>query len=244
MQTTHRDWFLRGTRDGIPIALGYFAVALTLGISARNAGLTAWQATLTSLTINASAGEFIGFTLIAANASYLELMIMEAVANARYLLMSCSLSQKIPPEAGLLPRLFTGFYVTDEIFGVSISVPGMLSPLYTLGVVILAGPGWAAGTCLGVILGNVLPYRVVSALSVGLYGMFIAVFIPPARKDNVVAALVAVCFVASFAAEHLPLISQLSSGVRIILLTVILALAAAVLFPVDPSPQQEAVDAS
>ena len=113
MQLRKKDWYLKGMRDGIPIALGYFAVAITLGISARNAGLTALQATLASFTNNASAGEFIGFTLIAANASYVEVFLMEAVANARYLLMSTALSQKLKPDAKLWERLVIGYDVTD-----------------------------------------------------------------------------------------------------------------------------------
>ena len=148
---------------------GYFAVAFTLGIAAKNAGLTAFQATLTSLLINASAGEFVGFTLMAAGAGYLEVAVMELVANARYLLMSFSLSQKLRPETGMLHRMLIGWYVTDEVFGVSISAPGYLNPYYTYGAVALACPGWALGTCLGVLMGNILPAAVVRALSVGLY---------------------------------------------------------------------------
>lgn len=233
MKPENRTCFLQGVCDGIPIALGYFAVSLTLGITAKNAGLTALQALFASLTNHASAGEFIGFTLIAAAASYLELCIMEAVANARYLLMSCALSQKLSSDTSLLHRLILGFFVTDEIFGVSISVPGKLNPFYTYGVISVASPGWVIGTYLGVILGNILPLRAVSALSVGLYGMFIAIFIPPARKSKVIAGLVTICFCASLIFSKIPFFAQISSGIRIIFLTVIISLAAAILFPVE-----------
>lgn len=233
MKPENRTCFLQGMRDGIPIALGYFAVSLTLGITARNAGLTALQSLLASLTNHASAGQFIGFTLIAAGASYLELCIMEAVANARYLLMSCALSQKLSSETSLLHRLILGFFVTDEIFGVSISVPGKLNPYYTYGVISVASPGWAIGTYLGVILGNILPLRAVSALSVGLYGMFIAIFIPPARKSKVIAGLVTISFCSSLIFSKIPVLAQISSGIRIIILTLVISLTAAVLFPIE-----------
>ncbi|MDY4969674.1 MAG: AzlC family ABC transporter permease [Lachnospiraceae bacterium] len=243
MKSENRTWFLQGMKDGIPIALGYFAVSLTLGITAKKAGLTALQSLLASLTNHASAGEFIGFTLIAAGASYLELCIMEAVANARYLLMSCSLSQKLPPDTSMLHRLLIGFFVTDEIFGVSISVPGRLNPFYTYGVISVASPGWVIGTYLGVILGNLLPMRAVSALGVGLYGMFIAVFIPPARKSRIVAGLVTISFCASLIFSKVPVFAQISSGIRIIILTLVISLTAAVLFPIEeeeePAGQQE-----
>ncbi len=232
MHQTNTSWFLKGMKDGIPISLGYLAVSFTLGIAAKNAGLTAFQAMLTSLTNNASAGEFAGFTLIAANASYLEIAIMMLVANARYLLMSCSLSQKISPNTPLIHRFLIGFDVTDEIFGISISVPGKLTPYYTYGAIVVAMPGWSIGTYLGVVMGNILPSNVVSALSVGLYGMFLAVIIPPARKNKILAILITCSMIASFVCSKLSIFAALSSGMKIIILTVVIAGTAAILFPI------------
>ena len=239
-QFSRRQWFARGLKAGVPIGLGYLAVAFTLGIAARNAGLTAAQATLTSFLINASAGEFVGFSMIQAGAGYLEVAVMEAVANARYLLMSFSLSQKLRPETGLIHRLLIGWYVTDEVFGVSVSVPGYLCPWYTYGAIALACPGWAAGTCLGVLMGNILPANVVNALSVGLYGMFIAIFVPASRKSRVVLGLVAISMAASFAFARIPALAAISSGLRTIILTVALSAAAAVLFPVKEAAKRDA----
>lgn len=224
--------FKKGMQHGIPISLGYLAVSFTLGIAAKNAGMTAFQATITSMLVNASAGQFAGFTLIAAQASYLEMAVMILVANARYLLMSCSLSQKLSPDTKFFHRLLIGFDVTDEIFGVSMAYPGKLNPFYTYGVIVVALPGWALGTCLGVLCGNILPANVVSALSVGLYGMFLAIIIPPARKNKIIAGLVVVSMLASFIFSKLPMLSSVSSGIRIIILTVVISGIAAVLFPV------------
>lgn len=221
-----------GLRDGMPIGLGYFAVAFTLGIAAKNAGFSPFQAMMESLLNNASAGEYAVFSLVAAGASYWEVAVMTLVANARYLLMSCSLSQKLAPDTSLGHRMLLAFDVTDEIFGISIAVPGRLDPRYTYGAMSVAIPGWALGTFLGVVVGNALPPRLVSALSVGLYGMFLAIIVPPAKKDRVVLGLVSVSFILSFAAERLPLLAGISAGTRTIILTVVIALAAAVLFPV------------
>ena len=221
-----------GMRDGLPIALGYFAVAFALGIAAKNAGFSALQALVASLTNNASAGEYAAFSLIAAGAGYLEVAVMTLVANARYLLMSCSLSQKLSPETPLRHRLIIGYDVTDEIFGISIARIGYLNPWYTYGAMTVCIPGWGSGTFLGVLMGNILPLRAVSALSVGLYGMFLAIIIPPARKNRVILALVAISFAASYAASRLAVFAGISSGVKTIVLTVVIALAAAILFPV------------
>ena len=158
---------------------------------------------------------------------------MTLIANARYLLMSCALSQKFSPDTPLIHRIFVGYDVTDEIFGITIARPGMLDPFYSYGAILIAAPAWAGGTALGVIAGNLLPARAVSALSVALFGMFLAVIIPPARKNRIIALFVLVSFAASFAATYLPLISQLSGGTRTIILTVLISAIAAILFPVN-----------
>ncbi|MDD6202459.1 MAG: AzlC family ABC transporter permease [Lachnospiraceae bacterium] len=232
MEQNKRLAFSNGMRDGIPIALGYFAVSFTLGIAAKNAGFTPLQAMIVSLTNNASAGQFAGFTLISAGAGYLELAVMILVANARYLLMSCALSQKLDSKTSLLHRMLIGYDVTDEIFGICISVPGKLNPFYAYGAIAVAIPGWSLGTYLGVLMGNILPANVVSALSVGLYGMFIAIIIPPARKNKVLTGLIIISMLLSLAFCKLPVISDIPSGTRIIILTVLLSAGAALLFPV------------
>ena len=233
MTTENKICFRHGMRDGSPIALGYFAVAFTLGIAARNAGLSAIQALIASALNNASAGEYAGFALIAAGSSYLEMAVMTLVVNARYLLMSCALSQKLKTATPLRHRMLIAYDVTDEIFGICVAQPGYLNPWYAYGAIAVAIPGWALGTFFGVIMGNVLPTRVVSALSVGLYGMFLAIIIPPDRKNRVIAGVVAVGFAASYLVNRLPLFNGLSTGIKTIALTASLALLAAVLFPAD-----------
>lgn len=231
MTASYGTWYRRGLRDGIPIGLGYLAVAFTLGIAAKVSGMSAADATLMSLLNNTSAGEFAALGIIAAGAPYLEMAFTQLIINLRYLLMSCALSQKLAPETPMWQRLLLGYTVTDEIFAISAAVPGRLNPFYCFGAISVAAPGWALGTCLGVLMGNALPARVVSALSVALYGMFLAVILPPARKSRVIAGVVAVSMAASALCTYLPGLSQLSSGTRIILLTVLIAGAAAVLFP-------------
>lgn len=224
--------YCEGMRDAVPIALGYLAVSFTLGIAAKNVGIRAPQATLMSFTNSTSAGEFAALTAIAGGATYLELALMQFVINLRYMLMSCSLSQKIDPEFSIIHRFLMGFGVTDEIFGISIARGGKLNPFYTYGAMSLAIPAWSLGTFLGVVLGNVLPGGVVSALSVALYGMFLAIIIPPARDNKIIAGLVIVSMAASFLFAKLPVVRDISSGMRVIILTVIIAGAAAVLFPI------------
>ena len=235
-----RKIFCEGMRDGFPIALGYFAVAFSLGIAARNAGLTPMQGFWASILNNASAGEYAAFATIAAQATYLEIAVITLIANARYLLMSCALAQRFAPGTPFIHRLLIGYDVTDELFGITIARPGYLNPYYTYGAILLAAPAWAIGTALGITAGNILPLRVVSALSVALYGMFLAIIIPPARKSRIIAGLVALSFALSLACAYLPWISGLSDGTRTILLTVLISGGAALLFPVREEADENA----
>jgi len=228
----NKIWYKKGLRDGVPIALGYFAVAFTLGIVAKKAGLTAVQTFLATALTNASAGGYAGFTAIAENASYIDVALTMLIVNARYLLMSAALSQKLSPNTPIAHRMLVAFDVTDEIFGISVAVKGTLNPYYNYGAMSVSIPGWALGAAMGVIMGNVLPQSIVSALSVGLYGMFLAIIIPPARKNKVIAGIVVISMALSFLFTKTPFISGLSSGIRVIILTIVIALAAAVLFPV------------
>ncbi len=240
MNRSNKLAFSKGMRDGIPIALGYFAVAFTLGIAAKNAGFTPLQAMIVSLTNNASAGEFAGFTLISQGATYAELAIMIIVANARYLLMSCALSQKLSPDTPLIHRFLIGYDVTDEIFGICINAPGKLNPCYAYGAISIAIPGWALGTYLGVFMGNILPDNLVSALSVGLYGMFIAIIIPPARKNKILAVLIMISMLISLLFDKISFVASIPSGTRIIILTIVLSSLAAILFPIKEDNTSEA----
>lgn len=224
--------FLEGLHDGIPIGLGYFAVAFSLGIICRSSGLSVLQGFLASLLNNTSAGEFAAITLIGAGAGYVEIALVTLIANARYLLMSCALSQRFAEGTPFVHRLGVAFAVTDELFGIAIARPGMLNPWYYYGAMAVAIPGWSSGTALGIIAGSELPARLVSALSVALYGMFLAVIIPPARQSRVILTVVAVSFAASLIANYWPLLAALSGGTRTILLTAAISAAAALLHPV------------
>ena len=228
--------FLRGVRDGLPIAIGYFAVAFALGIRASGVGFSIIESTLLSLLNLTSAGEAAGIALLSVGTTYIELAFTQLVINIRYLLMSCALSQKLSPSTSILHRMLIGYGVTDEIFGISAAIEGKLSPYYSYGAILVAAPGWTLGTLFGAVMGNVLPDRAVSALGVTLYAMFLAIVLPPARKSRKIAAIVAVSMAASAVLTVVCNsfdLAWFTEGFRIIFLTVIISAAAAVFFPIQ-----------
>lgn len=196
--------FLRGLRDGFPIGLGYFAVSFGLGISCRAANLTAFQGFLLSFLNNASAGEYGGITIIASDSGFLIMAAMMLVVNARYMLMSCALSQHLSPDTPLIFRLIIGYDLTDELFGIAISQPGYLNVWYYIGAMCAAMPCWSAGTVIGVLLGNLMPVWAVSGFSVMLFGMFIAIIVPMGKRDRVVLGCIIVSFLLGWLASVLP----------------------------------------
>lgn len=231
--------FKRGIQDGIPIGLGYFAVSFTFGMMAVSGGLTAWQAVLISLTNLTSAGQFAGLGIIVAGGSIWEMALTQLVINLRYGLMSFSLSQKLEKNISTGHRLAVAFGVTDEIFGVSASQEGRLSPWYNYGVMSMAIPGWTLGTLVGAVLGNVLPGFLVSALNVAIYGMFLAVIIPPAKKNKSVLGVVIGAMAISTVFAVVPVLNKVSSGFVIIITTLIVAGLAAHFSPIPEEKEAE-----
>ncbi len=236
MKSGWEQW-RKGCRDGIPIALGYLAVSFSFGILALQSGLTVGQAVMVSVLNVTSAGQFASLGIISAAGSYVELALSQLIINLRYCLMSASLSQKVDRRAPFIHRFFMAYGVTDEIFALSASVEGPLSPYYTYGQMCVAIPGWALGTLLGAVAGNILPDRALSALGVALYAMFCAIIIPPARKSRTLMIVILTAMAASVLFAVVPLLRDISSGTRVIILTLVIAAIAAKVKPVEEEAQ-------
>lgn len=224
--------------DGIPIALGYFAVSFAMGITGGKIGIKWYQSSLMSLMNVTSAGQAAALGIMAEHGSYLELVISTLVINLRYLLMSAALTVKLAPTEKTWRRMLMGFGVTDEIFGISIARAYPLNPMYNVGAMAVAIPGWVSGTALGGIMGEILPAVLVNALSIALYGMFLAIILPPARENKVIASLVIIAMALSFAFTKISFLSGISSGMKVIILTIGLSAVAAWLFPVPDEEQK------
>ena len=240
MATNVRNEVANGLRDGIPIAMGYFAVAFSLGIIAKKAGLTASLGFVSSFFTRASAGEYGVYTLVALNAAYVEVVAMSLVANLRYMLMSAALSQKIAPDTPWYHRVLMACCITDEVFGISINHEGYTPPAYTYSAALVSTLCWASGCAAGIIAGGLLPSSMVSALSVALYGMFIAIIMPPSRTDRNVLYAVAASFTLSGLCAVTPVVSGWSTGTRTIVLTVVISSVAAWLKPIKDTDHGEA----
>lgn len=222
----------KGLRDGIPIGLGYLSVAFTFGMMAVNEGLPIWSAVLISATNLTSAGQFAGLALMLSGGSFVEMALTQLVINLRYALMSLSLSQKLDPAVNTLARMAVAFANTDEIFAVSSGQAGRLTKGYMFGLAVMPYIGWTGGTLIGAAASALLPAFIRSALGIAIYAMFIAIFVPPAKKQKSVRVVLAAAILMSCAFAFIPALSAVSSGFVIIICTLAAAALGAALFPI------------
>ena len=225
-----------GVRRGLPVGVGYFSVSFGFGAMAAAQGIRALDATLISVTNLTSAGQFAGLTLMVAGATLWEVILTQIVINSRYALMSLALSQRMGDRIGLLPRLAIAFFNTDEIFALAMAEKQPLSVPFLMGLGLTPILGWTAGTLCGALAGSILPLSIRTALGVMLYGMFIAIVVPPAKQEKPVLVVCLMALVFSCMFRWLPILSRIGAGIAIVLCTVIAAAVCAWLFPID---QQE-----
>lgn len=233
-----RGFFLAGMRAAVPIGIGYFCVSFTLGLAARQAGMSYWEAGFMSLIVNTSAGEFAGLGIIASGASLWEMAISQVIINLRYVLMSSALTQKLSPQTPFFHRFLIGADVTDELFSLNISQKGPLEPFFFYGSMASTIPLWCLGTVFGVILGNIMPERLLSAMSMALYGMFAAAFVPPMKTSRPHLILVILAMLLGGFLYFIPLFKALSASLRIILVTLVVAGLGALVFPVKEAEDE------
>lgn len=231
LNKTKKLGFREGFKDGIPIGLGYLSVSFSFGISAVSKGISWLAATVISMTNLTSAGQVAGLTIISAAGTLLEMALAQLIINMRYSLMSLSLSQRLDSSFTLPHRFLASFGITDEIFAAASGKEREITPAYMYGLISLPFVCWSAGTLLGGIAGSIMPEILRNSLGIAIYGMFIAIFIPPARKSAGVLATVAIAAGLSCCFSFIPLFEQLSSGFAVIICTLAASAAAAVLFP-------------
>ena len=221
-----------GVSRGLPVGMGYFSVSFGCGAMAVSQGLSAWHATLISMSNLTSAGQFAGLTVIVAAATLVEMILTQLIINSRYALMSLALSQRMGQRIGFLPRLIIAFFNTDEIFALAMARIEPLTVPFMLGLGTLPILGWTLGTLSGALAGSVLPPSIQAALGVMLYGMFIAIVVPPAKEEKEILITVILALVCSSLFTWVPLLSQVSAGISIVICTVAAAAICAWLFPI------------
>ena len=233
--------FKRGLILGIPIGLGYLSVSFTFGIMAVSYGMDWWQAVLISMFTVTSAGQFAGINIMMHPGQYLQMLISHLTINVRYSFMSISISQKADSKFRGIYRFILGFMMTDEIFAVA-SQEEKVSRSFFAGLSVLPYLGWSFGTFLGAILGSVLPDRIMSALSLAIYGMFVAIVVPEMKKSRPVIVVVIIAAALSFLFYYVPALKGISSGITITVCAILAAVIGAILFPVDSEESDETIN--
>ena len=231
--------YKKGVRDGIPIALGYLPVSFAFGVTAVSLGVNELIAVLISATNLTSAGQLAGIAVIAALGSVFEIIITQLVINARYFLMSLTLTQKLDKKFTLLDRLLCAVGITDEIFAVAVTNTKPVTKNYLLGLMTLPYIGWVGGTILGAILGGVLPTLIVNALNIALYAMFIAIVVPAAMQNKKVYLVIFISILVSCAFYFVPILNTVNSGLVYVISALIASIIGALVFPIDAPTESD-----
>lgn len=231
--------FRRGLADGVPIALGYISVSFGFGILCVKGGFSALTAVMISLTNVTSAGQLAGLGIMIAAGSLMEIIVTEFVINMRYALMSISLTQKLDDSFTTSRRMICAFAMTDEIFAVASSHEGKINARYFYGLMLLPVVGWVVGTALGALAGGILPESITNAMGIALYGMFLAIILPPATKSRAVAICVGIAAALSLVLNLVPLFSGLSSGFAIVICAIVASAVVSLCFPIQDAEGSE-----
>ena len=233
----NKEDFIRGIKDGLPIGLGYFPVSISYGMTAVLLGVPVYQTILISFTNLTSAGQFAGTKILVAGGSFVELILTLIIIEVRYFLMSLSVSQKLDPSVTFGQRLFIAYDMTDENYAMAMSKKGSLRFPYMLGMIIMCIIGWTSGTIVGAVASELLPQNITIALGIALYGMFIAIIIPPAKHNRGIFFTVLASIVLSIIIYYTPCLKFISGGWSIIVVTTIVASIMAYLRPIDAGEQ-------
>lgn len=241
-KTLQNYTFKNGIKDGLPIGLGYLSVSFAFGVQASIAGIPLLMSVFISMTNLTSAGQLAGLNIIVAIGTLLEMALTQLVINARYFLMSITLTQKLDGSFSFPHRLLCSAFVTDEIFAVAAAKPKPFGRKYFYGLVILPYIGWSLGTLLGGAAGNILPSFITNALGIALYAMFIAIIVPPSIVTKGVLPTVIIASGISCAFYYLPVLNSISTGIAIIISALVTAMIMALIFPIDKKENSEKGD--
>lgn len=231
--------FSKGIKDGLPICFGYISVAFAFGIFATESGLSILQTLLISMTNVTSAGQLAAVPIITAGGTFIELAVAQFIINLRYALMSVSLSQRLGPSVKLIDRFIISFVNTDEVFAVASGKKEYVGKKYLYGLILTPFLGWSFGTLLGAAAGNILPSIIVSALGIAIYGMFVAIVIPEAKKSSKTALCVLFAIMLSCLFEYVPFIKNVPAGFKVIICACISSGLFAFFAPIDNEKEAE-----
>ena len=239
MKLKFGDDFLDGAKAGIPIMLGYICVAFAYGMNVCGRGIPFWLAGIISMTNLASAGQFAGTNLILSHATYIDIIITTLIINARYFLMSVSVAQNLTGNYNVPKKLATAHGVTDEIFAVAVSKKTGVTPMFMAGLIVVPVFGWTLGTVLGGLFAGLLPTNIVNAMNIALYGMFIAIIIPPAKKSKPIMISILIATLISVIVYYIPVIKNFIGSLSVVVVAIIASAIMATFFPIGEEAANE-----
>jgi 4-azaleucine resistance transporter AzlC len=178
-----------GMRAGLPFAVAGFLLALSFGVVAEGAGLSAGAAIAMSAIVFAGSAQFTAIAIIAQGGTVAAAVLAAGLVNSRFLPMGVALGPSLP--GGPLRRAAQGQAIVDASWGIAGRGDGTFDRWLLFGSTAVQYAGWVGGTIAGALGGNVLGDPETLGLDAIYPAFFLALLIGELgdRRSRFVAAL-------------------------------------------------------
>ena len=211
-----------GLRDSLAIAVGYFPIAVSFGIAAVQAKLSAWMAVAISLFVYAGASQFVLVALFATGASALSIITTVVLMNVRHFFYGPSLLPKLALPKKHLPMPLLAAGLTDEVFAAAMgkidSIPAALRERWYVGMQLGAYSAWVSGTAVGALMGQQLGQQapwLQATLGFVLPALFIALLLELMAHSRwlvIATAMLATGVLLQIAPSHWAMLGGMAAG--------------------------------
>jgi branched chain amino acid efflux pump len=178
-----------GVRAGLPFAIAGSLVAMSFGVVAQGAGLSAGAAIAMSAIVFAGSAQFTAIAILSQGGTVAAAVLGAALVNSRFLPMGVALGPSLP--GGALRRAAQGQTIVDASWAIASRGDGTFDRWLLFGSSAIQYVGWVGGTIVGALGGNVLGDPDTFGLDAVYPAFFLALLIEELgdRRSRLVAVL-------------------------------------------------------
>jgi 4-azaleucine resistance transporter AzlC len=174
-----RASFREGLRAGVPYAIAGGILALSFGVIARQAGLSALAAIVMSAIVFAGSAQFAAVAIVAAGGGLGAAIGAAALMNSRFLPMGVALAPSLPGR--WLRRAAQGQTVVDASWAMANRGEGRFDRHFLFGASSVQYVTWMLGTTIGALAGSGLGDPRALGLDAIFPAFFLALLVPELR---------------------------------------------------------------
>lgn len=167
---------LKGFKKGLPLSLAYFPFAFTLGLIAKNYGISPLNIFIMTCVLYAGSSEVIIMRLLFENgATITQTIIAAIIINIRYALINMTILKKQNLEKRSIKILST-ILLTDESVAY-MTIKKIYNAYETFGFGLAGYILFCLFTLIGALFGQIIPVKYASSLNFTLYAIFLSLLV-------------------------------------------------------------------